>query len=92
MSNIIFCKKFKKKANALSYQPYPGSLGERIQKEICEEAWQAWQGQQTMLINEYRLNMLEEKAQTFLEQEMERFFFGEGSTAPAGYTPPTHEH
>jgi Fe-S cluster biosynthesis and repair protein YggX len=27
----------------------------------------------------------------FLEQEMEKFFFGEGSAKPAGYVPPQEE-
>jgi Fe-S cluster biosynthesis and repair protein YggX len=28
----------------------------------------------------------------FLEQEMEKFFFGEGSAKPAGYVPPQEEN
>lgn len=47
-----------------------------------------WMGQQTMLMNEYRLNPLDPKARKFLEQEMEKFFFGEGSKLPEGYVPP----
>jgi Fe-S cluster biosynthesis and repair protein YggX len=44
-------------------------------------------GQQTMLMNEYRLNPLDPKARKFLEQEMEKFFFGNGSTPPEGFRP-----
>jgi Fe-S cluster biosynthesis and repair protein YggX len=46
-----------------------------------------WFQQQTMLINEYRLNPVDPKARTFLEQQMEQFFFGDGTTAPVDYTP-----
>ena len=41
-----------------------------------------------MLINENRLSPLDPKARKFLEGEMEKFLFGAGSAAPAGYVPP----
>jgi Fe-S cluster biosynthesis and repair protein YggX len=44
-----------------------------------------------MLINEYRLNLMESQAREFLMAEMEKFLFGEGSTKPTGYTPPATE-
>jgi len=40
-----------------------------------------------MLINEYRLTPIEPDARKFLETEMEKFFFGEGSVAPQEYVP-----
>lgn len=46
-----------------------------------------WLTHQTMLINEYRLNLMEAKAREFLKEEMQKYFFGEGSEKPAGYTP-----
>ena len=46
-----------------------------------------WLGHQTMLINEYRLTPIEPKARQFLEEEMEKFLFGEGSKAPEGFVP-----
>jgi Fe-S cluster biosynthesis and repair protein YggX len=41
-----------------------------------------------MLINEYRLVPIEPKARAFLEGEMEKFFFGDGSDAPEGFVAP----
>jgi Fe-S cluster biosynthesis and repair protein YggX len=41
-----------------------------------------------MLINEYRLAPATKEAQEFIAQQMERFFFGEGSAPPPGYVPP----
>jgi len=38
-----------------------------------------------MLINEYRLTPIEPKAREFLEQEMEKFFFGGGSEQPPDF-------
>lgn len=68
--------------------PYPGDLGQRIFDNVSREAWQQWLGHQTMLINEYRLSPIEPKDRTFLEGEMEKFFFGEGSEAPKEFVQP----
>ncbi|OAI49953.1 Fe(2+)-trafficking protein [Gammaproteobacteria bacterium SCGC AG-212-F23] len=87
MSRMIYCKKLKKESQALDIQPYPGALGEKILSEISKEAWQQWLNHQTMLINEYRLSMVDPKAREFLRKEMENFLFGDGSQKPAGYTP-----
>lgn len=86
MSHEVFCQKLKQNAVGLDYHPYPGALGQRIYDNISAEAWQMWVGHQTMLINEYRLNLIEPKAREFLKEEMVKFLFGEGSELPPGYT------
>lgn len=83
----VECAKLKATLEGLDYAPYPGELGERIYNTISEKAWEMWLRHQTMLVNEYRLNSLEDKAREFLTQEMEKFLFGDGSEKPAGYTP-----
>lgn len=88
MSRMIFCAKLKKEAPGLERQPYPGELGKKIFENISEEAWQMWLGHQTMLINEFRLSMLDPKAREFLAKEMDNFLFGDGSAKPAGFVPP----
>ncbi|MHB1947404.1 MAG: oxidative damage protection protein [Gammaproteobacteria bacterium] len=87
MTRIIHCAKLKKDAPGLERAPYPGQLGQKIYETISEEAWQQWLEHQTMLINEFRLSMLDPKAREFLRTEMDKFLFGEGSAKPAGYTP-----
>ncbi|MAR77771.1 MAG: oxidative damage protection protein [Gammaproteobacteria bacterium] len=84
---IINCLKLKKKLEGLDYQPYPGDIGKKIQENISAEAWSLWMNHQTMLINEMRLTPVDPKARKFLEEEMEKFLFGEGSEAPEGYVP-----
>ena len=84
---IINCLKLKKKLEGLDYQPYPGDIGKKIQENISAEAWSLWMNHQTMLINEMRLTPVDPKARKFLEEEMEKFFFGDGSQAPQGFTP-----
>ncbi len=83
----VFCYKLKQELPALTIQPYPGKLGERIVQEISQKAWDQWLSHQTTLINEYRLNMLDPKARKFLVTEMEKFLFGTGSAKPEGFVP-----
>ena len=46
-----------------------------------------WMAHQTMLINEMRLTPVDPKSRKFLEEEMEKFLFGDGSDAPEGFVP-----
>jgi Fe-S cluster biosynthesis and repair protein YggX len=62
-------------------------MGKKIYEHISKEAWQLWLNHQTMLINEYRLSMIDPKSRAFLMQEMDKFLFGPGSDKPAGYIP-----
>jgi Fe-S cluster biosynthesis and repair protein YggX len=41
-----------------------------------------------MLINENRLSPIDPKSRKFLEEQMEKFFFGEGAALPPDYRPP----
>lgn len=81
----IFCQKLQKESEALSAPPFPGALGEKIYNNISSEAWKMWLTHQTMLINEYRLNLIDPKAREFLRNELEKYFFGEGSEKPEGF-------
>lgn len=88
MSRTVQCVFLKKEAQGLKAAPYPGALGKRIFENVSAEGWKAWLGHQTMLINENRLSALDPSARAFLEGEMEKFFFGEGSSKPEGFVPP----
>ena len=88
MTRTVHCQKLGEDLEGLDFAPYPGELGQRVLEHISKTAWQQWLGHQTMLINEYRLNMLDPKAREFLTQEMEKFLFGECAEKPAGYVDP----
>lgn len=87
MSKTVNCIKLKKEAEALDRAPYPGEMGQRILENVSKEAWQMWLAHQTMLINENRLTPFEPEAKKFLKQEMENYFFGEGSAVPKQFVP-----
>ena len=88
MSRMVNCVKLGEESEGLPAPPYPGELGRRIFEQVSARAWQMWLDHQTMLINEYRLTPFEEKAKRFLEGEMEKYFFGEGSDRPDQFVPP----
>ena len=84
----VNCLVLGREAEGLDRPPYPGPLGQRIFDHISREAWQTWLAHQTMLINENRLTLIDPQARKFLQQEMEKFLFGDGATKPEGYVPP----
>ena len=89
MARMVKCVKLGKEAEGLDRPTYPGELGKRIYADVSKEAWQMWLRQQTMLINEYRLSPIEPKARKVLEEQMEKFFFGDGADTPPDFVPPS---
>jgi len=88
MSRMVRCVKLGIETEGLDGPPFPGEQGQRIYASISKQAWQEWLKLQTMLINEHRLTPFEAQSRKFLEQERERFLFGEGASTPEGYVPP----
>lgn len=87
MPRTVRCVKLGHEAEGLARPPYPGSLGERIFENVSKQAWQGWLTHQTRLINEYHLTMADPSARQFLAEEMERYFFGDGTLTPTQHTP-----
>ena len=85
MAHIVHCVKLGAEAEGLDFPPYPGELGKKIYESVSKEGWQMWLSQQTMLINEYRLSLADPKSQQFLKEELDKFFFGEGSKPPTDF-------
>src|SRR6202046_4367965 len=84
----VMCVKFKKEMQGLDEIPFEGHpLGQRIYDNVSKEAWKMWVEHMKMLMNEYRLNLGTNEAQEFLIQQMDNYFFGEGSALPAGFVP-----
>lgn len=88
MPRTVFCQKHQVETEGLDFIPWPGELGKRVFEHIGKPAWAEWQAHQTLLINENRLSPLDPKHRAFLSEQMEKYLFGEGAEAPAGYVPP----
>ena len=62
-------------------------LGKRVFEHVSKEAWAMWLQHSTMLINEYRIDLMSEAGQRLWMTELERFFFGEGARLPDQHVP-----
>lgn len=79
---VVQCAKLGQELPALSRPPFPGPLGQRIYENISQYAYQQWNEQATLLINHYGLNLADPRSQEFLFEQMEAFFFNEGTLSP----------
>ncbi len=89
MARTVHCIKLGHEAEGLDRPTYPGPLGQRIFEQVSKAAWAEWLKQQTMLVNENRLNLADARARQYLARQMEKHFFGEGADAVSGYVPPS---
>ena len=87
MTRMVNCVLLQREAEGLDRPTYPGDLGQRIFDNVSKEAWQKWMGHQTILMNEYRLSPINPKDRKFLEEEMDKFFFGEGASTVDNFVP-----
>ena len=84
----VYCVKLNKELEALERAPYPGELGNKILDSVSKDAWQMWLDHQTMLINENNLNLFEESSQSYLKEQMEKYFFSDNDLDQIkGYIP-----
>ena len=87
MPRTVHCAKLNTEAAGLAKAPYPGELGQRIYKHISQQGWDMWLAHQTMLINEYKLSLIDPKSREFLTKAMQDFLFGDENTKPPGFVP-----
>ena len=87
MARMVNCVKLKKEAEGLDFPPYPGELGKRLWESVSKEAWKGWLEHQKMLVNENRLNLSDQRARKYLEEQMRKHFFGRARTPPRATSP-----
>lgn len=90
MPRTVFCRKYQKDLPGLDTPPYPGSKGQEIFEQVSRQAWQEWQKQQTMLINEKQLSMMNPDHRRYLQEEMAKFLSNQAHDIATGYVPPEH--
>lgn len=84
---MVQCAKLGREAAGLDKAPLPGPLGQRIFESVSAEAWEMWLEHQKMLMNEYRIDLSDKSSRQILKQQMEQYFFGEGSQLPPDFVP-----
>ena len=88
MAHMVFCVRNKSEMEGLGEPPFDSEFGHKIYKNVSKAAWAEWGERQKMLLNEYRLQPWTPQAQSFLVEQMQEFFFGDGAALPAEYVPP----
>ena len=78
----VVCAKLKQELPAMRRKPMGGPMGIKLKKEISAPAWEMWVEHSKMIINEYRLNPADAKAQEMLLKQCEEFFYGDGGIKP----------
>lgn len=88
MSRTVFCRKHQKELTGLDFPPMPGAKGQDIFENISKQAWEEWQHEQTMLINEKHLSLMDPNTRKYLQAQMEHYFNNEPFDKAEGYVPP----
>lgn len=85
--HMVQCVKLGKKLPGLPKPPLKGEVGQRIYENVSKQAWQMWLEHSKMLVNEFRLDLMSEQGQRIWFDELEKYFWGEGSAAPPDFKP-----
>ena len=87
MTRMVFCKHFGEELEGLERPPLPGPKGQKIFEQVSKKAWQAWQAEQTMLINEKQLSLMDPEARKYLQDQMDKYLSGENHDRAEGFMP-----
>ena len=87
MTRMVFCKHFGEELEGLDRPPLPGPKGQKIFDDVSKRAWQAWQAEQTMLINEKQLSLMDPEARKYLQDQMDKYLSGENYDRAEGFVP-----
>ena len=87
MTRMVFCKHFGEEMEGLDRPPLPGPKGQKIFEQVSKKAWQAWQAEQTMLINEKQLSLMDPEARKYLQDQMDKYLSGENYDRAEGFVP-----
>ena len=72
MSEVL-CNRCGKTAPGLNDAPFRNELGDKVLAHVCAACWQEWIRAQLMIMNEYRLNPLNDEHSKFLDEQMKIF-------------------
>lgn len=89
MSRMVQCVKLGKELPGLDRPPIPGELGKRVYNEVSKDAWKMFEDHFKMVMNEYRLNLMDPRTDEIFRQQIVEFLFsGKAVQKPEGYVDP----
>lgn len=70
----VTCVRCGETREGLDRAPYADELGEKIKEQACVACWDECRNVQVMMINEYRLDLSDPRAQEMIEKATRDFF------------------
>lgn len=67
------CSKCGQTASGLAEAPFNNELGMKVLNHVCATCWKEWIRTQLMIMNEYRLNPMNDEHSKFLDEQMKVF-------------------
>jgi Fe-S cluster biosynthesis and repair protein YggX len=86
---MVQCVKLGKELPGLDEPPIPGELGQRVYENVSAQAWKQFEEFFLMVINENRLDMMDDATNDVFFQQIEAFLFQNNAKNPEGYVPPS---
>ena len=81
--STIQCSRCRQQKERMEKTPYPGPLSQKIQENVCHDCWKAWIEASLIMLNEYRLNLLDPKHAEMYDQQLQIFLgLAEPGSAP----------
>lgn len=73
----MLCLRCQSEKPQMPKPPVPTALGAEIQRDVCADCYADWKNMELMIINEYRLNMMDKEHRGFLNKQMRAYFRNE---------------
>jgi Fe-S cluster biosynthesis and repair protein YggX len=88
------CKRCGAVEGQFEKSPYPGPFAQLILENTCEACWNAWMDASLIMLNEYRLNLLDPKHAEMYDKQLLMFLkLSEDQDGPRlNLTPPEPVH
>lgn len=88
MSRMVQCIKLKQELPGLDRPPIPGELGKRVFENVSKQAWKMFEDHFKMVMNEYRLNLMDPRTDEIFKQQVVEFLFGNDARKPENFVDP----
>ncbi len=79
---MVKCVKLQRDLPGLEAPPWSGELGQKILENVSQQGWALWKEHAKMVLNEFRIAPWTKEGIEIMQDQTEKFFFGEGATLP----------
>lgn len=77
MARLVKCVKLGSELEGFDKPPIPGELGKKIYDSVSLAAWKLFLEHFKMIMNEYRLNLMDPKTDEIFSEQVNQFFFSQ---------------